>query len=59
VSDLGHEDFEPVLNSLTPAMHNAQLRYLRSVFDYAVKRGHVDANPLKRLGLHQDEAKRG
>lgn len=49
MSDLGHEDFEPVLNSLTPAMHNAQLRYLRSVFDYAVKRGHVDANPLKRL----------
>jgi integrase len=49
VSDLGHEDFERELNTLTPSMRNAQLRLLRSVLNYGVKRGYLETNPLDRL----------
>lgn len=49
VSDLHHEDFEPELNRLTPSMKNAQLRLLRSVLNFGVKRGYLDTNPLDRL----------
>jgi integrase/recombinase XerD len=49
VSDLHHEDFEPILNNLTPSMRNAQMRLLRAVLNFGVKRGYLDTNPLNRL----------
>jgi|HubBroStandDraft_6_1064221.scaffolds.fasta_scaffold805296_1 hypothetical protein len=46
VCDLHHEDFEPTLNKLTPSMRNAELRLLRAVLNYGIKREYLDKNPF-------------
>jgi integrase len=46
ITDFSHSDFEPVLNKLTPSMRNAELRYLKSVFNFALKRHLIDKNPI-------------
>jgi integrase len=49
VSDLTHEDFEPVLNGMTPSMRNSQLTLLNSVLNFGVKKELLERNPLGRL----------
>jgi hypothetical protein len=49
ITDLEHQDFEKILNKLTPSMHNAELRLLHSLFNFAVKRGYLDKNPVRAL----------
>jgi integrase len=53
VSDIGHADLEPVLQPLPPAMRNAQLRYLKAVFNFGKKRGWLEANPIDRLDFRE------
>lgn len=57
VSDLSHEDFEPILNSLTPSMRNAQMRLLRAVLNFGCKRQYLASNPLDRLDFADIEPK--
>ena len=49
ITDLEHQDFETILNKLTPSMHNAELRLLYALFNFALKREYLDKNPVKPL----------
>jgi integrase len=49
ITDLEHQDFEKILNKLTNSMHNAELRLLHSIFNFALKRGYLEKNPVKPL----------
>jgi len=51
VCDVSPSDLEPMLNSLPNASRNAKMRRLRSVFNFAVKRGWMgdSANPVSKL----------
>jgi integrase len=58
VCDLHLEDFEPTLNKLGPSMRNAELRLLRAVLNYGIKREYLDKNPLNSLDfaeIHRGE----
>jgi len=49
VSDLTNQDFEPVLNSMTPSMRNSQLTLLNCVLNYGVRKELLDKNPLGKV----------
>jgi integrase len=49
VCDIGTRELEPILNAMPPAARNAVMRYLRAVFNYGIKRGYLEDNPIARL----------
>jgi integrase len=56
-SEIQPGDLEPILNALPPAMRNAQMRYLKAVFNFGIKRGWVFNNPIERLDFVHLKAK--
>jgi Site-specific recombinase XerC len=57
VTDLQPNDIESELAGMTSAVRNAFLRNLRAVFNYGVKRGWLDQNPISKLDF--ETIKRG
>jgi integrase len=49
VSDISHREIEDILRPLSPGARNPQLRYLKMVFRFGVKRGYLKENPIDRL----------
>jgi len=49
VSDISHFELEPLLTPISPGGRNTVMRYLRTVFNYGVKRRHMTDNPIARL----------
>ena len=45
-------EIESQLAGTTPSVHNAFLRYLRAVFNFGIRRGWCDENPVKRIEMH-------
>jgi integrase len=45
-------EIEDQLNGTTASVHNAFLRYLRAVFNFGIRRGWSDENPVKRIDMH-------
>ena len=45
-------EIETQLTGATPSVHNAFLRYLRAVFNFGIRRGWCDENPVKRIDMH-------
>ena len=45
-------EIEAQLSGMTPSVHNAFLRYLRAVFNFGIRRGWCDENPVKRIEMH-------
>src|SRR4029077_15154526 len=45
-------EIENHLTGTTPSVHNAFLRYLRAVFNFGIRRGWCDENPVKRIDMH-------
>jgi len=39
VSDISHQDLEPLLNGIVPGGRNLPMRHLRAFFNYGIKRG--------------------
>jgi integrase len=58
VCDIGPADIDQETSGMTPAVRNAFLRNLRAVFNFGVKRGWLDGNPVSKLDfevLRRDE----
>jgi integrase len=49
VCDIGPADIDGETDGMTPAVRNAFLRNLRAVFNFGVKRGWLETNPIARL----------
>jgi integrase len=49
VADIHPGDIEAELDAMTPAVRNAFLRNLRAVFNFGVKRGWIERNPVSKL----------
>ena len=49
MSDITHEDLEPILYKLKRSMRNAEMRHLRAVLKFGIKKGYLDTNPIDRL----------
>lgn len=53
VSEIEPAEIESELDEMTPAVRNAFLRNLRAVFNFGVKRGLLENNPILRLDFDQ------
>jgi integrase len=49
VSEIGPAELDAQMNGMTPAVRNAFLRNLRAVFNFGVKRGWLETNPISKL----------
>jgi len=49
VSDISHLELEPLLIPISPGGRNTVMSFLRSVFNYGIKRGYLTENPIARL----------
>jgi integrase len=49
VCDIRPADIDAEMDGMTPAVRNAFLRNLRAVFNFAVKRGWAETNPIAKL----------
>ena len=49
VCDIRTEELEAFLSKLRPGAHNAQLRYLRAIFAYGIKRKYLASDPTGPL----------
>jgi integrase len=49
VSDIDHRILEPLVNAIVPGGRNLVLRHLRAFFNFGIKRGFLQENPVKRL----------
>ena len=49
VSDISHLELEPLLTAISPGGRNTVMSFLRSVFNYGIKRGYLTDNPIARL----------
>jgi integrase len=45
-------EIEQQLKGASASVHNAFLRYLRAVFNFGIRRGWCDANPVQRVEMH-------
>src|SRR6516164_6872282 len=45
-------DIENQLSGMTASVHNAFLRYLRAVFNFGIRKGWCEENPVKRIEMH-------
>ena len=50
--ELTASEIENQLTGMTPSVCNAFLRYLRAVFNFGIRRGWCDENPVKRIEMH-------
>ena len=50
--EISAPEIEEQLIGMTPSVHNAFLRYLRAVFNFGIRRGWCDENPIKRIDMH-------
>jgi integrase len=57
VSEIAPAELEAEMDGMTPAVRNAFLRNLRAVFNFGVKRGWLESNPVSRLDF--EKIKRG
>jgi integrase len=59
VCEISTEDLEPALNKLPASSRNAKMRRLRSVFNFAIKRGwlQLGASPIARLDFSEQKKK--
>jgi integrase len=53
VFDITPNDIDGQTDRMTPAVRNAFLRNLRAVFNFGVKRGWLESNPISKLDLEQ------
>jgi integrase len=51
VSEITPDDLTRILNPLLPATRNLEIRHLKSIFRYGIKRGWISANPVLSLEL--------
>jgi integrase len=49
VCDIGPADIDAQMDGMTPAVRNAFMRNLRAVFNFGVKRGWAETNPIGKL----------
>ena len=49
--EIAASEIEEQLIGMTPSVHNAFLRYLRAVFNFGIRRGWCDENPVKRIEM--------
>ena len=49
VCDIGPADIDAQMDGMTPAVRNAFMRNLRAVFNFGVKRGWAETNPIAKL----------
>lgn len=52
VCEISASEIEDQLSGMTPSVHNAFLRYLRAVFNFGIRKGWCDGNPVKRIEMH-------
>jgi integrase len=52
VCEITSSEIEDHLSGTTPSVHNAFLRYLRAVFNFGIRRGWCNENPVKRIEMH-------
>ena len=45
-------EIDDQLSGTTPSVHNAFIRYLRAVFNFGIRRGWCDENPVNRIDMH-------
>jgi integrase len=57
VSDIDHRTLEPLVNAIVPGGRNLVLRHLRAFFNFGIKRGYLQENPIKRLEFVEIERK--
>jgi integrase len=53
VSEIGPADIEAEMDGMTPAVRNAFQRNLRAVFNFGVKRGYLESNPVSKLDFEK------
>jgi integrase len=51
-------EIEEQLNGMSASVHNAFLRYLRAVFNFGIRRGWCQENPVKRIEMHSLKMRR-
>ena len=56
-SEIEPRDLEPVLDRLSPSSRNLNMRILKAVFNFGIKRGYLAANPITRLDFADHERK--
>jgi integrase len=49
--EISPHDIEQELNGMSASVHNAFLRYLRAVFNFGIRRGWCQENPVKRIEM--------
>ena len=49
VSDIGSRDLAPILDRMTNGARNAVMRYLRAIFNFGIRRGYLQDNPISKL----------
>jgi integrase len=52
VSEISAADIEEELNGATPSVQNAFLRYLRAAFNFGIRQGWCERNPIERIEMH-------
>ena len=50
--EISASEIEEQLKGVTASVHNAFLRYIRAVFNFGIRRGWCDENPVKRIEMH-------
>jgi integrase len=53
VSEIAPAELEAEMDAMTPAVRNAFLRNLRAVFNFGVKRGWLESNPVSKLDFEK------
>jgi integrase len=53
VSEIAPTEIEAEMDGMTPAVRNAFLRNLRAVFNFGVKRGWLESNPVSKLDFEK------
>jgi integrase len=53
VAEIQAQDIEAEMDEMTPAVRNAFLRNLRAVFNFGVKRGWLESNPVSKLDFEK------
>jgi integrase len=53
VSEIAPADLEAQMDGMTPAVRNAFLRNLRAVFNFGMKRGWLESNPVSKLDFEK------
>lgn len=52
VSEISAPEVEQELAGTSPSVHNAFLRYLRAAFNFGIRQGWCEHNPVERIEMH-------